>query len=261
MKLLTALLALFLIAETATAVCPAKCCPEPAREEKQQTDPVTEILEKLDQATKDLKTYQARIDYLFIQDPELLDSRTLRKGNLLYKKQEKQSLLRINFDTISYDDGEQLNRKEQYIFDGVWLVKIDYHLKNIDRYEISEPQKPVEVFEYIGDYLPIIGFSDSNSLSDDFNIEIIEKDEEPANTTHLALFPKKTTEYGKEYKKIEIFIDKTTNLPVQIVSVEKEGNVHKIALNKAIIDKKIENTVFKVAKPDNFSENIHSKEK
>ena len=58
--------------------------PNTCPKQKQTTEAGTidEILARLHESAARLKTYQAEIRYLFIQDPELLDSQTLRKGEL-----------------------------------------------------------------------------------------------------------------------------------------------------------------------------------
>ena len=73
------------------ALAEKSCCtkqdsktPESAEveEKKPPCNPQTieEILSKMNQATKELKSCQAKLSYLFIQSPELMDSKTLQTG-------------------------------------------------------------------------------------------------------------------------------------------------------------------------------------
>lgn len=121
--------------------------------------PLGQLLEKINHAAKELKSCKATVDYLFIHEPELLDSRTIRKGTLLYQKTDKGSKMRLNFDTVKQDDGDEQKKQEQYFFDGVWLTKIDFTLRQIDQYQQAPVDKPVEVFDYISHNFPIVGFS------------------------------------------------------------------------------------------------------
>jgi len=56
-----------------------------------------DILDNMQKQLSNLKTYQAGIEYLFIQDPEMLDSRILQKGMLYYAKDKRGSKIRIDF--------------------------------------------------------------------------------------------------------------------------------------------------------------------
>ena len=84
-----------------------------------------DVLERLSQETSKLQSYQCKVKYLFIQDPELLDSRTLRNGVLYYKKDKDGSRIRVNFDTLKQDDDKEQKQKQQFMFDGVWLTRLD----------------------------------------------------------------------------------------------------------------------------------------
>src|SRR3972149_886693 len=69
------------------------------------TNDVEIILEKLNQKTKELQSYEAQIEYKFSQP--LLESQSVREGVLYYTKSDRQSRLRINFQTLNQDDEKQ----------------------------------------------------------------------------------------------------------------------------------------------------------
>ena len=75
--------------------------------------PLGQLLEKINHAARELKSCKAAVDYLFIHESELLDSRTIRKGTLLYQKTDKGSKMRLNFDTVKQDDGDEQKKQEQ----------------------------------------------------------------------------------------------------------------------------------------------------
>ena len=97
-----------------------KCC-----RLKKKITPLDRTLDSMQKKTDSIKTFQADVTYLFIQDPDLLDSRRLQTGKLYYRKDDKKSNIRINFETLKIDDEDQEKHKEQIIFDGVWLVKVE----------------------------------------------------------------------------------------------------------------------------------------
>ena len=118
--------------------------------------PVDVILKKMSEATSKLKSYEAEIKYLVVQEPEFLDSRTLRRGKLYYLKDKEHSKLRINFAKIKQDDEKEHKQKQEFIFDGVWLVTIDYLLENVQYRQLARENDPSDVFELLSNNFPIV---------------------------------------------------------------------------------------------------------
>ncbi len=222
---------------------------------------VDEVLARLKQKTSELKTYSCDLKYLFIQDPELLDSRTLRTGKLYYAKDDrdkKRSRVRIDFDTTKQDDEKQIAYKELFIFDGVWLVRIDYPLKKADYHQKAPADKPVDVFGFIGESFPIIGFTKVEDLRKQFEI-IYDKSrlDDAKSPLRLKLKVRKGSKYKDDYKSVDFQLDRKTFLPVRIITESTEDDVYDIQFLNAIANKKLQNGVFKVEPPANFSKNKH----
>lgn len=216
-----------------------------------------DILNKLRFNNSQLKTFKSNVRYLVIQDPELLDSRTLRAGIMYYKKDSSSSNIRVNFDTVKQDDETEQKQKEQFIFDGVWLTKIDYSMKKVDHYQQSEKTKPVDVFEFVSHNFPIVGFSSTNNLHKQFEIKIVEKPAKPGKPIKLHLKVRKDSVYKDDYVDIDFWIDSKTFLPARVISRSTEDDIYDIQLIDSEINKNLPNTVFKVESPKDFSENRH----
>ena len=130
--------------------CWAGCCTKtPVHSNRIETDAnsVEKILEQLSKKTIELQSYQAQIEYNFSQP--LLESESLRKGVLYYSKGDKESLLRINFQTLKQDDEKQQKYIEHFIFDGIWLTHIDYQIRSAKRHQLAEPNKPMDAFDLV----------------------------------------------------------------------------------------------------------------
>jgi outer membrane lipoprotein-sorting protein len=216
-----------------------------------------EILAKLRQRTSGMRSYQADIHYLFIQDPELLDSRTLRKGIIYYQRGDGRSRLRVNFNTIQQDDAPQRERIEQFSFDGVWLTKIDHELKTVDLYQQAEENNPQDVFEYISHNFPIVGFSSTETLRGQFDIGITDQPTDPNKPIRLHLKVKPDSVYKDDYRDIDFSIDSRTWLPLRVVARSTEGDIYDIQFVKAAVNKNLENSVFVIETPESFSKNRH----
>lgn len=208
------------------------------------------ILEKLNKAAASLHSYQCQIVYNFSQP--LFDSQTLRKGNLYYKKREKQSKLRMNFDTIKQDDEKQQKQKEQYIFDGVWITHINYQLKEVKKHQLADPNKPVDTFELVQKNFPIIGFSKNEDLEKEFEITIIE-DTTNKTSIHLHLKVKPESVYKDDYTSIDFWIDKELNLPSKIIAVNLDEDIYEINLLNAKVNQALDDKIFDVEIPAGFA--------
>jgi outer membrane lipoprotein-sorting protein len=217
--------------------------------------PLNGILEKMQTAASQLKTLSADMEYLYIQDPELLDARTLRKGNLYYKAGEEESKLLISFLTSRQDDGEVQKSPEYFIFDGVWLTQIDMKLETINRYQKAPEDKPVGVFEFISHNFPMVGFTEPNKLEKEFFISVPEN--QPADSTHLHLTVREDSVYKEDYRELDVWVDNRTWLPNRLTAWSTQGDFFDLKWIRVQINKKLENDVFTIETPDYFSKNTH----
>ncbi len=236
-----------------------KCCKkqeqpkEPCPESKSELD-IT--LEKMHQKTSSLNTFQADVSYLFIQDPDLLDSQRLQKGKLYYKKQKNKSNIRINFNTLRIDEEDEENHKEQIIFDGVWLTKVDYQNETVSSWQQAEKDKPINAFEFVSKNFPMAGFTKTQDLRKHFDIKLAENsDNDPNNQIHLHLTVKKGSKYKDQYKKMDLWVGKKSFMPTRMLTLSIEGDIYDIRLLKPQVNKNIKNSVFMVETPKHFSQN------
>ena len=264
-------LLIFLIYLSPSAPSATPCCskseshpPKPPASEKQSPEcnagEIEQILSKMNDATKQLKSCQAKISYLFIQDPDLLDSKTLQNGMLYYQKNNSHSQLRIRFDNIKQEDFDPEKRREEFLFDGVWLTRIDFKLKQIDRYQKAPEDKPIDVFELISHNFPLVGFSDIDHLKKDFDIRLPEKPGKSNKSIRLLLTTKKGSRYENEYKKIDFCADGETYMPQQIVAYSSQGDIYDIEFTELKINKKLEKAVFTIETPPDFRKNTEQLE-
>lgn len=215
-----------------------------------------DILDNMQKQLSNLKTYQARIEYLFIQDPEMLDSRILQKGMLYYAKDKRGSKIRIDFNTRKQDDGDEEKHIEQFIFDGVWLTMIDHQLEKIDYYQQTAQDKPIEVFEFISHHFPMVGFTKTDHLRKQFEITLVpEKQDKSENLFRLHLKVRKDSIYKHDYREIDFWVDKKAFLPQKMVAVSTENDIYDINLLKTRINKNFKKGRFKVETPKHFGIN------
>ncbi|MDO8303836.1 MAG: hypothetical protein Q7T18_11400, partial [Sedimentisphaerales bacterium] len=126
---------------------------------------VDAILARLDQKSRQTKTYEAKIVYLYKQPT--LESELLRSGMIYYVNNDTSSKLRINFTSLRQDNESVPKYREEYFFDGVTLTRVDHKLKQVEYRQLADANKPLNAFDLAGRYLPIVGFTKTDTLRDD----------------------------------------------------------------------------------------------
>ena len=226
----------------------------PAADKSQIDAQAKETLDRLNKEVSKIESLTASLEYKYIQDPDLFESSTINKGSLNYLKTEEKSLLRIDFKTRQEDDLDPEPYCEDYIFDGVWLTRINYQLKQISMDQFAQPDSPVEVFTLVTNNFPLIGFSEVEKLKDD--CEIQSDQEEDKKLEHIFLKVKKKSRYYEKYSEIDFYLDRKNYLPTKIIAKTIENDVYEITITDLKINKKINPAIFKFETPAGFDKNI-----
>jgi len=218
---------------------------------------VDAVLEQLSQRMAKVQSYQAEVEYRYKQP--LLESESLRKGVFYYAKFGQRSKLRVNFQTLKHDQDKEQQYVEHFIFDGVWLMHIDYQTKQSKMYQLAEPNKPADAFELASKNLPMIGFTKIEDLKKQFEIKLVEptKDEQK-NLIHLHLKTGPASIYKDRYSSIDFWIDRKLTLPAKVLAVTTEpeppfSDIYEIKLLKPRIDQIVDNKLFELTIPNGFS--------
>lgn len=198
-------------------------------------------IQKLNQSAAILKNLTTEVEYIHAQP--LFETQTIRTGKIYYTKDANNGSLRINFQTLKQDDSKQQNYKEDYVFDGMKLTRIDYQSKSAITEQYST-DKPIEPLELVQDYFPIIGLSNPQEMTQEYEIKV-----EGGN---LKLIPKENSKFYNTYKQIEITIDSKLDLPVNFKALTVEGEEITIKLGRIDTSNKIKKEVFEISIPADF---------
>ena len=254
--------------------CPKSLDTKQPAEEK--VNMVDTVLKQLNKNTSELMSFQAQIEYRFIQ-PSLFGSEKLQKGDFYYAKLGNNSKLRLNFKTSQIDDEEEEKYIEEYIvldgaglshpghqFKGMWAVLIDYEIeavKYIQLADASDPNKPVDVFDLVSRNFPMVGFTKIEDLKKQFEITLVEqKKSEPENFIQLHLKVKPNSVYKDKYVSIDFWIDKKLGLPAKVVAVSTEPateptdqkDISEIKFLNPKVNKKMDKKIFEFKIPEGF---------
>ena len=213
---------------------------------------VQAILDRLEARATNLQFYECKLDYVFKQP--LLESQTRRRGTLAYAKFDKRSYLRIDFNTLQYDEEPEQTHKEQFLFDGVWGTYIDYQSHSVQRQQIAEPNAPVDAFALVSRRVPVLGFSKIEDLQKQFEIERAPDSTDKSSASYrLHLTARPDSAYHDDYVTIDVQIDKKHELPTKIAAETTEQDVHEIVLADPKINQAIARERFTIQIPSDFS--------
>ena len=266
-----------LIASWVTGVCwGSGCTQDPAapRQDVSPANPVDAVLERLNKTTSQIKSYEARIEYKYSQP--LLESESLNKGILYYTRSGGTASLRVNFDTRKQDNEEEQKYAEHYIvldgarlsspghpLKGIWLAHLDYQIKEAKFYQLAEPNDPnapADLFELAGRNLPMLGFTKTEDLKREFEVELVtpEKDA-PKESVQVHLKVRPNSVYKDDFVSMDFWIDQKLGLPVRAVAVKTEpeppfGDIQEIRFIKPTVNKDIDGKVFEFKIPNGFGE-------
>lgn len=216
-----------------------------------------DYIEKLRSRTKSLESFQCRLEYMFEQP--VFETKTLQKGEMFYLKEGKKSFLRINFTSRKEDTGKEEKFQDEYIFDGTYLTRIDYQVKEVKHYQQVKEGEPVDAFDLIAKNFPIVGFSKIEELEKNYNITA-EQDSKQKNFVVLNLSPKPDSK-NKDYKSISLWMDTSLELPSKIVAKNSDDDIYTISFFDPKVNQKIDKKVFEYKVPKGFTEVTEKLEK
>lgn len=216
---------------------------------------VEAVLNRLGESISSLRSYRSDIEYKTIQP--LFESETTRKGVLYYCKADRSSRLRINFQSLKQDQDSEQKYIEQYIFDGVWLVYVNYQSRQVRRFQQADPNRPADAFELAAGRFPLVGFNRPSRLIEQFEVKL----SAPAagqkqDFFQLQMKTRPDSVCKSDYSSIELRIDKETFLPAEVDAVSIEGDVYRLRFLNPHINDKMDEKVFEFKAPAGFTEEI-----
>jgi outer membrane lipoprotein-sorting protein len=248
-----------LLGATGSAARAAEPNAPAAQVKTQDANELDAVLAHLQEKATALKSYQARVDYVFKQP--LLESQQRRQGTLQYARFDDHSYLRIDFTTLQQDQEKEQKYGEQFFFDGVWLWHIDQQTKTVERRQIAEPNQPVDALALASKQVPVLGFSNVEDLRKQFEITLVPFSKPDTPFHHLHLKVKPDSVYKDDYTAVDLLIDKNVGLPARIDATTVEEDVYEIRLLDPKANAEIDRNVFKVNIPSGFAVQVVPLEK
>ncbi len=211
------------------------------------------LLDAMGKRTETLRTYDANISSAFIQP--LLEAQTVRWGKIYYVDDSNESKLRINFLTRQDDDARAQSDRLDYLFDGVWLVRVNYSTGHVEKRQIADEDEPEDVLGLVSENFPLIGFSNIENLKEEFEVELIDANraEKKRGLEHVRLIPREESDFAQEYQQIDFWVDTDAMLPVRIDSLTVEEDIYRLEFEDYKMNKPLEGELFELEYPSDFT--------
>lgn len=230
------------------------CCDKQTQPRQQNFTNAQDLLNAMAKTGEKLNSFSADITYSLTEDPDIFETKMTYTGSFKYLKSKKRQYAMIEFLTKQEDDFPLEKSRQSYIFDGVWLTRIDYNLKQVSRDQLADEENPEDVFKLIADDFPLMGFSEVDTLSSAYEIQFKDFKE---SLYELSLSPKKDSQKDAKYSSIRFTIDKKSLIPATIRSVSAQNNsIYYIELENPVRNEKIDQKIFNPKLSDEFTESV-----
>ncbi|MFB3893846.1 MAG: outer membrane lipoprotein carrier protein LolA [Phycisphaerae bacterium] len=217
------------------------------------------ILDDLQAAGDKFPTLTAKVLYTTSNPAE--ESVEIRTGDLSYQKdtdKEPMKLL-ISFDKVTRADvgpgGELLNKKTfpervLYALDGQWFTVMKFRINQMTRYQVAAAGEKVEPLRVGQGPFPLPFGQKAAEVIKFFEVKTrAPAADDPKNTVYLELTPRAANAKSVGFTKLQMWIDRDTNLPVKLVSTEKDGTVKSGEFSEIKTGEKFDQKIFSPEKP------------
>lgn len=184
-------------------------------------DPAVEkILDRLERKGKTIEDIEAVVHYSKIDT--VLGSKQKYEGILRFMKDEPNPRFLIRFDKRNHD-GIISEQKEWHVFDGQWYIEAREKTQTINKREVLRPGERRELFRLGQGPFPLPFGQNKADIVRNLTVKLAAPaKDDPADTDHLECTPRPGTKLAEKYGTVHFYIERKTDLPIQLRTVEKE---------------------------------------
>ncbi len=206
-------------------------------QEKSTPPDVVAILERLEQAGKDIHAIRCRVKFKTIDNLNLTE--TTRHGSIQFKRSEPHPMFLVSFDKMVADD-TLLKHKVWYLFRDRWLIEANSKSENrIDR-EILEPGESADFFDLDKAPFPMPFGQKKEQILKNFQVKLIPPQPgDPEGCDHLLCKPKPDSALVRDYGRLDYYVSRTLNLPLRILVEDATQTNMKVADFEDLTEKSI----------------------
>jgi len=205
------------------------------------------ILDDLEAAGDKYRTIKAEIDYRV--DLRALGDSEERTGWVAYDKGDanRPTRFRVSFETLRQGAGRRIKSQVDYVFDGQWLHVAKHKIKNLTMYQLAAKGQRVEPLRIGKGPFPLpFGQKADDVIRHFVPTTRAPRSGDPKDTVSLRLTARPEHAAKLPMDRIDLWIDRATNLPVKIKSREKSGNTTTVTFKNIATNKAVGGDVFRV---------------
>ncbi|MBX3407089.1 MAG: hypothetical protein KF869_10020 [Phycisphaeraceae bacterium] len=263
------------------ANAPADRQPEKAAEPAKITD-ADQLLRALETADKDITTLTSAIRYTKKPNELVGGDDEVREGRLWFFARPSESappaenassaaadprphrLFQIEFTRLSLGNTRRDDRRI-WVFDGRWLVEMDFQTRFVHRREVVRPGEQADPLALGQGPLPIPIGQKREKIVERFEATLapfsdgFDQDKAPpslAETYQLHLKPRPGMQEGRDFREVRIWYRKSDLLPRLARAIHKDGSTTEVFLPDMQVNQDIPDTVFDTRTPPGWAEQI-----
>lgn len=166
------------------------------------------------------------------------------------------SRIRVSFEMKKIDDGNghPITQKQRldYVLEKGWLTDRDYQKKLEVKRQVLRPDQKMNLLKLGEGPFPLPIGQDKEEVKRQFKVtKIASASDDPKETVHLTLVPKPDSQLTKRFKRLEVFVDTKTNMPVRIDTEEKAGTTRSTELSNIKLNAGVPADAFTLTNIDN----------
>jgi outer membrane lipoprotein-sorting protein len=183
--------------------------------------PVQQALDALYKRGQDLKDFAAEVR---LTETDALGSDTVRVGRVLYQlKGNGDARIRVAFDRKKLS-GQMIKQRIEYLLDDGKLVDQNYDTKLQVTRQVLKPGQRLNPLKLGEGPFPLPIGQEPAEVQKMFEVTTRPPaKDDPAETTHVILKPKAGTRFANKFQSIDVYVDKKTNFPDRIETVDRDG--------------------------------------
>jgi len=212
------------------------------------TDPaVVKILRDLEKAGQKYGTIRADIDYN-VRMRTLGDSED-RTGWVAYRKSDEKTPahFRVTFETLKQGAGKKLRDVVDYAFDGQWLTVAKHRIKTMTLYQLAAEGQRIEPLRIGKGPFPLPFGQKADDVLKYFTATRRRSfGTDPKNSTGIRLTVRPERAKEMSVQRLDMWIDRTTHLPVKLKSRDKSRNDTTVTFKNIQTNKAVPASVFRI---------------
>ncbi len=178
------------------------------------------ILTKLEKRSDGLKDIQCKIRYEEIDQINL--AKNVKTGSVRLMVTDTNPRALVHFERCEIDG--VLRKQEWYLFDGRFWHEAIERLEQVTKREIVRLGEAFDLFDLETSPFPMPLGQKKATILRNFDVALIPAaGNDPKNTNHLRLTPKKGSRLEKKYTSIDYYVLEDLHLPSRIVVARNEG--------------------------------------